>query len=201
MLDNIEEKRRFAQIMTMLADYYDKEVSKAKATMYWEGLKQYDLEAVEKAFKMHAASPDENSRWFPKIADLLKYIEGNTEDKAQLAWSKVDKAIRQVGTYTDVVFDDPIIHAVIVDMGGWYLLGEKDDEAWPFVAKEFVTRYRGYKQKTQQPEYPARLVGLANTYNASHGLPIAEPRLIGDVQKCKIILAFENKKDDPKQLN
>jgi len=201
MIENLEEKRRFALVLTGLSEYYKREVSKALANIYWNGLKNFDIEAVERATQAHMESPDESGRWFPTISDLKKYIEGNTEDKAQLAWSKVDKAIRQVGTYTDVVFDDPIIHAVIVDMGGWYLLGEKDDEAWPFVAKEFVTRYRGYKQKTQQPEYPARLIGLANTHNASHGLPVAEPRLIGDVQKCKLVLALENKKDELKQLN
>jgi hypothetical protein len=34
---------------------------------------------------------------------------------------------------------------VISDMGGWVLLGSKGDGDWPFIAKEFENRYRGYR--------------------------------------------------------
>jgi len=194
MIDSIEEKKRFATLLTGLSEYYGKEVSKALAGIYWEGLKQYDFDAISKACQLHMASPDENGRWFPKIADITKYLEGSTQDQAELAWSKVDKAIRQVGVYADVVFDDPVIHAVLQDMGGWIVLGDKDDEAWPFVGKEFKTRYRGYKQKTQQPEYPARLIGVANAHNAANGQPLQPPRLVGDMAKCKEVLRLESAK-------
>lgn len=34
-----------------------------------------------------------------------------------VAWNKVDKAVRQVGAWTSVMFDDALIHRVISDMG------------------------------------------------------------------------------------
>src|ERR1041385_8791188 len=117
MLDNLEEKRRFAALMVALSDYYKSEISKSVMALYWEGLKQYDFAAIEKAAWAHTQSPDENGRWMPKISDLAKVLQGSTKDQASLAWIKVDRAVRTVGTYSDVAFDDPLIHRVIQDMG------------------------------------------------------------------------------------
>jgi hypothetical protein len=188
MRDNIEERRRFASLLTALADYYKYEVSKAVAGLYWEGLKQYDYEAIEQACWAHTQVPDESGRWFPKITDLRKFLEGSTQDQGALAWSRVDSAIRTRGTWDDVVFDDPIIHRVVADMGGWILLGSKDDKEWPFIAKEFQQRYRSFRQRGGVPEHPVRLIGMANSYNASNGQPLLAPILIGDADKAKQVL-------------
>jgi hypothetical protein len=184
MLDTTEEKRRFALMLTGLSEYYRQEVSKAMAGIYWEGLKQYDIGAIEKAAHAHMQSPDENGRWFPKISDLAKYLEGSTTDQASLAWSKVDRALRSVGTYADVIFDDPVIHCVLQDMGGWVPLGDKTTDEWPFVAKEFQTRYRGYRMRTSEVTPPRRLTGMANLHNSASGMPLEPARLIGSEEKC-----------------
>lgn len=189
MLDNIEEKRRFASLMTALSDYYEKEISKGVMGLYWEGLKQYDYAAIEKAAWAHTQSPDEAGRWMPKISDLQKVLQGSTKDQASIAWSKVDRAIRTVGTYTDVAFDDALIHRVIQDMGGWVLIGTKDDSEWPFVAKEFENRYRAYKMRDEEPEYPRKLVGMASAQNGSQGIQInLGTVLIGDEQKAIAVI-------------
>lgn len=185
MIDTKEEKIRFAGLITALCDYYDKTASKGVISLYWEGLKQYDYAAIEKAAWSHTQSPDENGRWMPKISDLNKVLQGSTKDQGAIAWSKVDRAIRTVGTYTDVAFDDALIHRVIQDMGGWVQIGSKSDEEWPFVAKEFETRYRGYRMRDEVPEYPCKLVGFASAQNGSAGLQIdLGTRLIGDEQKA-----------------
>jgi len=189
MLDNIEEKRRFASLMVALADYYKQEISKGVMALYWEGLKQCDFAAIEKAAWSHTQSPDESGRWMPKISDLTKVLQGSTKDQASLAWSKVDRAIRTVGTYTDVAFDDPLIHRVIQDMGGWVHIGSKDDDAWPFVAKEFENRYRGYKMKDEKPDYPRKMVGIASSQNGAQGIQFnAGTVLIGDEQKAIAVI-------------
>ena len=189
MLDNLEEKRRFASLMVALADYYKQEISKGVMALYWEGLKQYDFASIEKAAWAHTQSPDESGRWMPKISDLTKVLQGSTKDQASLAWSKVDRAIRTVGTYTDVAFDDPLIHRVIQDMGGWVHIGSKDDDAWPFVAKEFENRYRGYKMKDEKPDYPRKMVGIASSQNGAQGIQFnAGTVLIGDEQKAIAVI-------------
>lgn len=189
MNDSIEEKRRFASLITALADYYDKELSKAVIGLYWEGLKQYDFEAIEKAAWAHTQNPDEAGRWMPKVSDLNKVLQGSSGDQSQIAWAKVDAAIRRIGPYQDVVFDDPIIHRVIADMGGWVELSRKDNEAWPFVAREFETRYRGHRMRTEAMPYPKRLMGIASTHNSEAGIQhTARPVLIGDQQKALSVL-------------
>lgn len=187
MIDHIDERRKFAALLTALSDYYKSEVSKAVAGLYWEGLKQYDYEAIEKACWAHTQSPDEAGRWFPKIADLRKILEGSTLDQAALAWTRVNDAIRTRGTWDDVVFDDALIHRVIADMGGWVPLGAKDDNEWPFVAKEFQSRYRAYRQRADTPDYPRRLTGLANAHNSAKGAPLLPAILLGDVKKARAV--------------
>src|SRR5690242_619397 len=102
MNDNLDEKRRFASLMTSLADYYEKSLSKGVLALYWEGLRQYDYEAIEKAAWAHTQLPDEAGRWMPKVSDLNKMLAGRTSDQGQIAWSKVDRSVRTVGPYEDV---------------------------------------------------------------------------------------------------
>jgi hypothetical protein len=182
------DKRRFAVLLTGIADYYGKELATSIIGLYWRGLEQYDIEAVEKALWTHTQSPD-TGQFMPKIADVVRILQGTTIDQAAIAWAKVDSAVRCVGTYRDVVFDDPIIHRVIADMGGWIPLGMKEDKEWPFVAKEFETRYRGYKMRGEIPEYQPVLTGIANAHNQVQGYAGQEPILIGDAANARKVLA------------
>lgn len=187
MDDNIDERRRFASLLTALSDYYKSEISKAVAGIYWNGLKQFDYEAIERAAWAHTQLPDEAGRWMPRNSDLIKMMEGGTVDQASLAWTKVDNAIRVRGTWDDVVFDDPIIHRVIADMGGWVHIGSKDDKEYPFVGKEFQTRYRSFKMRGEVPDYPNRLTGIANSQNGASGKPLIGMILLGDQEKAKAV--------------
>lgn len=188
MDDTLEQKRKFASLITGMADYYKAEISRTALAIYWEGLRQYSYDAIEKACWAHTQLADEAGRWMPKNADIIKMIEGGTTDRSMLAWSKVDQAIRVRGTWDDVVFDDPIIHRVLADMGGWVLVGGKDDKEWPFIGKEFQQRYRAYTQRGNSPEYPAQLTGIANAQNYSSGRPLLPPILLGDTEKAKQVL-------------
>ena len=185
MIDSLDEKRRFAGLMTSVADYYNQPLSKNVIALYWDGLRQYDYEAIEAAMRAHMQLPDEAGRWMPRISDLNKMLIGRTSDQGQIAWSKVDRAVRTVGPYADVAVDDPIIHRVIQEMGGWVHLCGKDDKEWPFTAKEFVTRYQSYKMTGELPEHAPYLTGIASSQNqtAGHQQPL-EVRLLGNATKA-----------------
>lgn len=181
------ELPEFAKTLLAVSDYYGKELSENVTDLYWNGLREYDLQAVKKALWAHVRNPD-TGQFMPKIADVAKVLQGRTDDQAALAWSKVNQAVRRVGTYQCVVFDDPIIHRVISDMGGWVLIGSKDDKEWPFIAREFETRYRGYRMRDETPEYPPVLVGMANAHNGQQGFRLNPPILIGDEVKATLVL-------------
>lgn len=185
---NTADKSRFVAVLTGIADYYEKTLPASVLGLYWEGLRAYDLAAIEKAMWEHTQSPDEAGRWMPKIADIKQKLEGRTQDQASIAWAKVDSAVRKVGTYRDVVFDDALIHRVISEMGGWIQLGSKGNDEWPFVAKEFENRYRGYRMRAENPEFPPVLIGLANSQNAVNGHKGQEPVLIGDTKKAQDVM-------------
>ena len=185
---NASDKSRFVSVLTGIADYYEKTLPASVLGLYWEGLRAYDLAAIEKAMWEHTQSPDESGRWMPKIADIKQKLEGRTQDQASVAWAKVDSAVRKVGTYRDVVFDDALIHRVISEMGGWIQIGSKGNDEWSFVAKEFETRYRGYRMRGESPEFPPVLIGLANSQNAVNGHKGQEPVLIGDTKKAQDVM-------------
>jgi hypothetical protein len=173
-----EEFQSFRDGIDGVMSFYGKGVSSFALDVWWTALKGYDLTAVIDAFNRHLANPD-NGQFAPKPADIIRMLQGSTQDAALRAWAKVDQAVRSVGTYNDVVFDDPVIHRVIQDMGGWIGLGAKNEDEWPFVAKEFENRYRGFKARSEIPDYPAKLIGIANAHNQQKGFKQDGPVLIG----------------------
>ncbi len=183
-----EDKPQFAAMMNALAEYYSREISEGLIGMYWQGLEHYDLSAVREAMNRHMQNPD-SGQFMPKIADISKMLGGSTQDAALRAWAKVDQAVRRVGTYADVAFDDPIIHRVLHDMGGWIALGTRNEDDWPFVAKEFENRYRGYRIQGGAREYPPVMIGIAGAHNRKGGHETQPPMLIGDADTARAVMA------------
>lgn len=179
---------QFSLMLTQIAEYCGKPLSPGVVAIYWQGLNDLDLSAVRRALNAHVQNPD-SGQFMPKIADIRRALGGTNQDAALVAWAKVDKAVRSVGTYSDVAFDDALIHRVIHDMGGWIALGTKTEDEWPFVAREFENRFRGYRMRSERPAYPALLVGMANASNQRQGQPIQPPRLVGDAEKCQAVIS------------
>jgi hypothetical protein len=173
-----EDFEAFKEGMIGVMSFYSKGISNFALDVWWSALKTYDLPVIIEAFNRHLCNPDAG-QYPPKPADLVKLLAGSTQDRALRAWAKVDRAVRQVGNYESVVFDDPLIHRTLHDMGGWIALGQKTEDEWPFVAKEFENRYRGFSQRSELPEYPCLLLGIAEAYNQSQGNRSSPPRLIG----------------------
>ena len=163
-----DEFPRFRDGIAGVMGFYGKNVSTFALDVWWTALKRYNLAAIVDAFNRHLANPDAG-QFAPKPADIIRMLQGSTQDAALRAWAKVDQAVREVGTYCDVVFDDALIHRVIQDMGGWITLGTRTEDEWPFVAKEFENRYRGFCIRSERPEYPAPLIGIATAHNNLKG--------------------------------
>ena len=197
----------FTDIIQVVSEQYGKKLSDGAIALYWQGLHDFELSAVREALGRHLRNTD-TGQFMPKIADIIRMLQGSTQDSALSAWAKVDKALRSVGPYETVVFDDALIHVVLHDMGGWVGLGTKTEDEWPFVAKEFENRYRGFKARGEIPQYPPKLIGIAESHNAQQGQKIAEPILIGDSYKAEQVMTAGTdrpllgitrlKNDDPK---
>lgn len=177
----------FMDILDIVSEQYGKPLSSGAKMLYWQGLKDIGFDSVTQALFRHIRNPD-SGMFMPKIADIIRMTQGSSLDAAMTAWSKVDKAVRHQGPYVDVVFDDPLIHKVLHDMGGWIQLGNKLEDEWPFVAREFENRYRGFRARSEVPDYPPVLVGIANAYNRSKGIELEPMVMIGDESACKRVL-------------
>ncbi|MGE4348855.1 MAG: DUF6475 domain-containing protein [Candidatus Berkiella sp.] len=183
---HISEREEFVKLLMGIAGIYGVDLSDVMLKIYWKILEIYSWKDVAKALRLHTEDPD-IGQFMPKPADVIRIIRGSSQSICFQAWSKVERAIRIVGPYYSVVFDDITIHAVIDEMGGWVKLCRVTERDLNFVVREFQTRYTSYKY--QLPEsYPSKLVGLTDHYNLTQGYSLSEVILIGEVEQAKLIL-------------
>lgn len=180
------DKPKFETLMNATASMYGRKPSdRTQLAMYFNALNRFSFEDVQAGFNAHIQNPD-NGQFFPKPADVIRYMDGGSDTQAGNAWTKVDKSIRTVGPYQNVVFDDRIIHAVIADMGGWIQLCSTDDKEYPFTKNEFIKRYTGYRSRPPE-DYPRLLGGIAQQANDMRNLQTIEaPVVIGDMDSARL---------------
>lgn len=185
------EHAAFFELIGNVYAFYRQDYSRFAGGVWLQAMQPFDLPAIADAMNRHCVNPD-SGQFMPKPADIVRMLQGSTQDAALVAWSKVDKAVRSCGTYNSVVFDDAVIHRVVVDMGGWVLIGGKSDEEWPFVRNEFVNRYRGYRMRSETPEYLPVLIGIAEAQNNRSGQKSQPPILIGDAWAARRVMMGGN---------
>lgn len=192
------EEPAFAKLLTDVHAYYRQNVSEFTLTVWVQSMKPYTLEQVRKAMTAHATNPD-GGQFAPKVADLIRILEGTYTDRAMLAWGKVHEAMSAVGAYQDVVFDDPAIHAAIADLGGWPKVCRTETRELQFLQKRFCDSHKAYAGRGSF-EYPRRLMGDRspdNEYEAK-GLPAPRPAVVGDPERAKLV--FDNGSTQGKTL-
>lgn len=187
-----DDKTSFAQIMIGLAENYGQTLTTAGLKLRFEALRQFPLDAVKAASMSLLASRKYNS--MPTVADFLEHIGGgNAEDKAEIEAGKVVEAVRSVGAYRSVVFDDPVTMAVISRaFGGWVRLCQNmTDREEKFFRREFKQAYGSYSR--QGIREGGALLGLSESQNVGRGLEYREaPRLIGDNAKAQQVLTMSD---------
>lgn len=180
-----DEITQFAQLMTGVAETYGRTFSQGMTTLYWNATKRYTLADVTRAVNQHIMHPD-YGKYFPKPADIVRMIDGDPESQAMVAWNKVHKAIEGVGPYRTVVFDDPLIHHAIEQLGGWPEVNKWTEGDLPYRSNDFRKIYKAAHGR--EIEYPNRLRGLEEINNAAEGMPIGLPRFVGDRQRAEQVL-------------
>ena len=180
-----EDFKRFGLAVSACAELYGKTVSEGALTLWWQALEEFDIDAVERAFRAAVKDPD-GGQFMPKPADIARKIGGTQADRSLIAWGKVLDAMQRVGAYQSVVFDDGAIHAAIEDMGGWMKVCRSNTDELHFTQKRFTDLHRAYSSRPDLA-YPARLVGEHELNNALQGQKTAPPTYIGDAERAKQI--------------
>jgi hypothetical protein len=178
----------FVLLITESQAFYRQDVSDFAMAVWWQACLRYDLEQVQKALTAHAMDP-ERGQFAPKPADLVRQLDGTTTDRAALAWSKLHDAAQTVGAYTDVVFDDPAIHAVVLDLGGWSSVCRTQTSELSYLRHRFTESYRAYAGRPTF-DYPRQLLGDRSSDEAfiRRGLPAPKPVLIGDQHRARTVM-------------
>ena len=181
------ERGDFAQLVTDVLAYYRQDASRFVLDLWWNACKTFDFEQIQKAMQRHATDP-EHGQFAPKVADIVRILSGTATDRAALAWGKCLEAMSSVGAYTDVVFDDPAIHAVVEDLGGWPKLCRTEMKELGYVRHRFCESHRAYTGRGQF-DYPRRLGGdrSPDSEYEKVGLKLPRPALIGNQDLAKLV--------------
>lgn len=186
-MTNADEKR-FFELLRGLAIYYKTEIAQPVVDIYWRALQKFDFEAIADAASRHAVDPDQG-QFMPKVADLVRLLEGSKVDQSGVAWTKVREALSSVGAYQDVVFDDAYAMATIQDMGGWIKLCHSRVDELPFIEQDFRKRYAGFRVRgIDAYDCPRVLGGIVNADRLTEGQKLQAPMMIGNPQKCAAIM-------------
>ena len=98
------ESPKFAESLAKVGRYYGRRVDSELTEIYWEVLKEFELSEIENAFVLHYRQT-EAGRFFPRIADLIRFLEGSEESRALVAWTLVQDAIQSIGRYPSIAFE------------------------------------------------------------------------------------------------
>jgi len=158
----MENEIAFREAMAVFGEIYDKQISEVLLRAYWIILEPFSDEDCMKAFRRIL----EESSYFPRPADFMKILATTHKERATIGWISAVKGVARVGNYTSVQFSDPVIHSVIVAMGGWENFSMFDESERTWVQKEFE---RLYEIMEKQGRHPTYLPGTCETFNSAIG--------------------------------
>lgn len=182
-----DDKERFSKAILVVAQLFDKELSGAVIGLYFEALEQFSIKQVEDAISKTIKS----CKFFPKPVEIIELISdgpGKIEDRAEVQASEVVWAVRHIGVYRSLQFNDPVTTAVIQQCwGGWIQLCSEllqDEEKW--FRKDFIKYYRAYHN--QGIAYNGHLMGMIESDNLErYDDYVPKPILVNDFKKQKLI--------------
>jgi hypothetical protein len=175
---NEMEQVEFSKAMMILAEVYNRKLSQLLLQTYWDCLKDYPLSVFQNVLCQFLKNPDHAKKGFPSPAEWIKVIEGDSESRGLAAWTQVLKAIRQVGQYESVRFDDSLVHTVIADMGGWIFLCKQPERELIFLQKEFERRYREVASSQKKRPLSTHLIGHIEQQNRINGYEQYIPKVL-----------------------
>lgn len=190
---NHADKPKFKNLLADVMGFYKQDVSTFALSVWWQACEPFEFEQVAKAMTAHAMDADKGN-FPPKPADIVRQLAGTKTDKSMLAWGKAFDAASRVGAYTDVVFDDPAIHAAIEDLGGWPKFCRTETSELSYLQHRFAESYRAYIGR-QTFDFPSRLTGdrSPDEVYARRGLPAPKPAVIGDIEAARQVYRVGSK--------
>ena len=108
----MEEKQELIEQISGLFVYYGVEISPIVLKIYITALLNYPIADIKNAVSYFIKNSDK----MPKVADFTNYFNGggiSLDDRSEIAWSLVLKAIDKFGTYYSFTFKDKAIRKAL----------------------------------------------------------------------------------------
>lgn len=181
-----DDKTEFGRIWRAVRAEYGHECTAEGLRLVFNVLARFTIEQVKHGIAMHL-NDTVSGRFKIQAADVIANIEGRGDERAGAAWSKLQRGISGVGSWDDALFDDPIIHVVVENEGGWVKVCGLDDNDMKFYQNRFIKQYVQYVSRSGDFKFPKVLTGTTNGDRIARGLEPNPPALIGDPERCKLI--------------
>jgi hypothetical protein len=163
-MTDMDEKQRLTNLLGQLSVNYRRELTEADVANFKLMLRRWGIDRLESAIHAHMFDPD-GGQYFPNISNIAKHAEGTSKqkeaavvDKASLAWSCIETAIRRIGSYGTLKLDDKQALATVKAMGGWQDLCATETDKMEWRRKEFIRLYETF-ERTPVDALPSNLPG------------------------------------------
>ncbi len=175
-----KDLKAFAQIMAVMNEAFgnpDRQVSNLMMDFYFKALQDMSIEDLNEAAVRLAQT--KTIRTFPTPGEIRQALVGDKEAQALIAWNEFIHAVRSLGPYKSVVFEDTTTMAVVQAMGGWIKFGDYTTEEMKWKQKEFMGMYSAFHGRNLSA--PEILPGIHEQTNFALGYRdyIQEPVRIG----------------------
>jgi len=110
---NLEQ---FGVVFGMMAEYFDAKPSEGVTKIYFESFKDWEFEDFKKACQTVMQNRVYNG--LPKIIEIKEALYGKVEDQGALAFQSLMNAIRNIGPWETVIFEDGAIGKAVEALGG-----------------------------------------------------------------------------------
>jgi hypothetical protein len=135
-----DDKKAFYTLIAITAEAYDVTIqSKTRLAVLFDDLREYSIEQIAKALREHR----QESKWFPKVSEIVARIRPDTAQAALIAWAEVLPMLRDS---RNAKSPDPVAEKVVQDLGGWTRLGQQTPDQLTWTEKEFAKRYAMYHE-------------------------------------------------------
>ena len=161
------EKEELIEQISGLFVYYGVEISPVVLKIYITALLDYSLTEIKKAVNYFIKNSDK----MPKVSNFINYISGglSLDDRAEIAWSLVLKAIEKYSYDKSFTFRDKAIRKTL-EIIGYNNIRECLESEINWKKADFIKVYKTYAKLSPNfypaPDYIAGFIELSN-----NGLP------------------------------
>jgi len=135
------DDKRFRKNLSGMGELFGREITDTLASLYWRLFSDW----TDSQFEAACQAAANRLKFFPKPAELRELVGGDQEAQALEAWETLHNAIKRIGNWQSVQFEDSRITRVVESMGGWQAVCLWETKDLSYRRHEFLRTYQALK--------------------------------------------------------